>query len=293
MNQTKFNRRKYIPWIFIPCILALVIQFLAGIMTIQGCVVLAIGSFKGESYLELVTHLANVMMNEMNDMLYLLYVIPGIVVFAILYKQLFGNGIKLSFKGISKNVVATVGGVVLFCLGMQYVSVYLLNSLSVAFPSWLEEYQEIIEMAGISNEMTVAMFIYTILLGPICEELIFRGITYKAATKVMPYYLAIIVQAVLFGAFHMNALQASYAIVIGLGLGYIMYLYDNIILTMFIHIIYNFLGTYGMTYLPIGGNTLISFFLWMLGALVVTYISILLLRKGSTVIKEDNILSDI
>jgi membrane protease YdiL (CAAX protease family) len=109
----------------------------------------------------------------------------------------------------------------------------------------------------------------------------------------MPYYLAIIVQAILFGAFHMNAIQGCYAFVLGLGMGYVMHLYNNIFVTIIIHMIFNLIGTYGSDFLPYGGDTIIGFFLWMLGSLVVTYVSIILLRKGASSVKEKEFTADI
>jgi membrane protease YdiL (CAAX protease family) len=138
------------------------------------------------------------------------------------------------------------------------------------------------------------MIVYALILGPICEELIFRGVTYHSAAKVMPYYWAIIVQAILFGAFHMNHLQSLYAFVLGLGLGYIMYLYDNIIITILIHMAYNIIGTVLSELLPVGGNTPITFFMCVLFALLVTYGGVILLKKGAIIpIKNEEENTDI
>ena len=294
MNQDNTNRKKYIPWMFIPCVLAFVLQFAASIIIMEGGAAYALGTFSGKSLDELLNYMFDVMLsNTTNDFIYILYSATGIIIFLTCYNRMFMEGKTYSFKGISKNTSATIGGVVLFCIGMQYVSIYLMNALASAFPSWLEEYEAIMESAGFEDEMTIALALYALLLGPVVEELIFRGLTLSAAKKVMPYYFAIIVQALLFGAFHMNAIQSCYAFVLGLGLGYIMHLYDNILLTIAIHIIYNIIGTIGSEILPVGGDTLISFFIWVLGALIISYLGIILLRKGAASVKEDEHFADI
>ena len=149
------------------------------------------------------------------------------------------------------------------------------------------------EAAGLDEEISVLMLLYAMILGPIVEEFIFRGLTYSAARKVMHYYLAIVVKAILFGAFHMNPIQSCYAFVLGLGMGYIMYLYDNILLTIAIHIAYNFIGIFFTDAIPLGGDTLISFFLFTLFALVISYLGLVLLRKGAASVKDETDFADI
>jgi len=273
--------------------LAFALQIVAGIMAGQGTVVLAMGSFKGGTYQELMDYIVKLVLSSMTDMLYIIYTVSGIILFSFIYKKLFKEEVGIKFAGISKNIPATIGGIVLFSIGMQYVCVYLMNALAAAFPSWLEDYINLIETSGLGNNMSFGLALYAIILGPVCEELIFRAVTYSAAKKVMPYYAAIIVQAILFGAYHMNAIQGSYAFVLGLGLGYIMYLYNNIFITIFVHIIFNIVGTFGSELLPIGGDTLITFFIWVLGSLIVTYVSILLLRFGASTVKDTSDYSDI
>lgn len=287
------DKRKYIPWIFIPCILAIVLQVGASLFVIQGIVVYVLSTFNGKDYEALVNALTDAMLSDGANMLYIIYAVAGIIIFAFLQKKLFADEKRTKLSEVSKNIPATASGVILFCLGMQYVSMYLTAALASAFPSWLEEYQELMETAGLDDSLTLIMGIYAVILAPICEELIFRGVTFSAARKVMPYYLAIVVQAILFGAFHMNAIQGCYAFVLGVGMGYVMYLYNNIFVTIIIHIIFNLIGTYGSEYLPYGGDSVIGFFLWMLGSLVVTYASIILLRKGAASVKEKEFTADI
>jgi membrane protease YdiL (CAAX protease family) len=206
---------------------------------------------------------------------------------------MFMKGKTYSVKGISKNVPVTIAGVALFCIGMQYVSIFIMNALAAAKPAWMEEYEALLESAGLDGNISVILGLYAVLLGPVVEEFIFRGLTQSAASKVMPYYLAIFVQAVLFGAFHMNPIQSCYAFVLGLGLGYIMYLYDNIVITIIIHIIYNIFGTIGSEILPSGGENIITFFFSVLFALIVSYAGLVLLKRSSARVKEEGTSADI
>ena len=105
--------------------------------------------------------------------------------------------------------------------------------------------------------------------------------------------MAIVVQAIMFGVFHMNKLQGIYAFVLGLGLGYIMYLYDSLIITIIIHILFNFIGTIGSELLPMGGDAIISFFFCSLASLIASYLAIICLKKSSALVNNQDESADI
>jgi membrane protease YdiL (CAAX protease family) len=278
------EKRKYVRWIFLPCIIAFLLQFAATLFVIQVSVVYTLGTFKGNSFEDYVAYVTTVMENSnFYSSIYMIYTVVGVILLGYFFNKMFMQSKSYSLKGHSSNLGFTIGGVVLFCIGMEYVSIYLLNSVGSAIPEWMAEYEQVLESAGLMGDVSPLMIVYALVLGPVCEELIFRGLTYHSAAKVMPYYWAIIVQAILFGAFHMNHLQSLYAFVLGLGLGYIMYLYDNLIITILIHMAYNIIGTICSEFIPIGGNTPITFFFSVLFALIVTYGGIILLKKGAVI----------
>lgn len=64
-----------------------------------------------------------------------------------------------------------------------------------------------------------AMFLYVCVLGPVAEELLFRGLLLRTLAP-FSKKLAIFASALLFGLFHGNLLQTPYAFVLGLVLGY-------------------------------------------------------------------------
>lgn len=295
MNQKIADRNKYIPWIFIPTVLAIVIQTTVAIVALEFYIVKGLGQVDGGTYTDFYAKVVReYSQGEGASIVLLAYAIVTAFIALVIFHSKFREGHFSSLKGKSKNLPLTVGGVLLFIVSMQYVTLYLLNSLASAFPSWLEEYQEMMDSVGVDTEMTVIMVLYAIFIGPICEELLFRGITFFAAKKVMPVYFAILVQAIMFAAFHMNKLQGAYALVIGLGLGYVMYLYDNLLIPIFVHVAYNFIGTLGSEFIPIPeGNSLITFFLATLASLIAVYASIILMRKGSAIVNNDKFFADI
>ena len=58
------DKRKYIPWIFIPCILAFVLQVGASLFVIQAIVAYVLATFKGNTYDELVNALVDAMLSD-------------------------------------------------------------------------------------------------------------------------------------------------------------------------------------------------------------------------------------
>ena len=94
-----------------------------------------------------------------------------------------------------------------------------------------------IEMAT-SYSTTISMFMYASIIGPISEELIFRGFILRGLEK-YGKNLAVIVSAIMFGAFHGNFIQGLFAFVVGLVLGYVAINY-SIKWSIVLHVINNF-----------------------------------------------------
>ena len=119
------------------------------------------------------------------------------------------------------------------------IGIYLIISLIITVTGLAElvpSYDNIIDavMGGSLPLRIIAVG----LAAPVAEELCFRGITLSrmSGTKL---WLALAVQAVLFGILHMNILQSSYAALLGLFLGFLTIRYRNIIYAIIAHIAFN------------------------------------------------------
>jgi hypothetical protein len=127
--------------------------------------------------------------------------------------------------------------------GTQYAAGFISGILAEIFPSWLEAYEELLDSAGMSGNISFLMVCYSVILAPISEELIFRGVTLRYARLALPFWLANLFQAVMFGIFHGNWLQGCYAAALGLVLGYVCEKGGSIYYSMFLHFLFNFWGT--------------------------------------------------
>ena len=115
------------------------------------------------------------------------------------------------------------GGVLLLVLagfGLQLLSNLLLTFVFAAFPGLMESYAQVLENLGM-NHPTFWSLLYTVLLAPVTEELLFRGLTLRILDGSFSFWAANVFQAFYFGVIHGNLVQGGYAFLAGLILGYL------------------------------------------------------------------------
>ncbi len=147
-------------------------------------------------------------------------------------------------------------GLIFLMVGMQYISTYLIAVLAAVNPAWYYSYEELMESAGFGN-VTLVLVLYSVIIAPISEELIFRGVTMKYATKAMPFFLANIFQAFLFGLFHGNVVQGTYAFVAGLFCGCVCFKGGSIYLSILFHMMFNLWGTFLPDFFTYAGDSVL------------------------------------
>lgn len=105
------------------------------------------------------------------------------------------------------------------------------------FPEVFEKYKDMVEMSGMGTDFL--MLISASCLAPVGEELLCRGVTLMYFRKSVPFWIANIIQSLIFGIMHMNWVQGTYAFLIGLILGYAVKKYNSIIPSVMIHFFVN------------------------------------------------------
>lgn len=103
---------------------------------------------------------------------------------------------------------------------------------------WGYSIMEQIESAS-SVSTTFSMFLYASFLGPIAEELVFRGFLLRSLEKYGKIF-AIVTSAILFGIFHANFIQGIFAFAVGIIFGFVAMEY-SIKWAIVLHIINNFI----------------------------------------------------
>lgn len=74
---------------------------------------------------------------------------------------------------------------------------------------------------------------------PIVEELLFRGVAFRWMRKWMPFVWAMILSALLFGAYHGNLVQFVYATICGLYLAYLCEIFGSVLASILAHMAMN------------------------------------------------------
>lgn len=134
----------------------------------------------------------------------------------------------------------------LAAVGMQYVSYVIEQVLCALFPS-VSTFQTLLTGAGGGTGIRLLPILYMVLLGPIGEELAFRGISLGYARRVMPFWAANLLQALLFGLLHANLVQSTYCFLLGLVQGYFCRWGGGVRYAIPMHIFFN-----GVSYLVMG-----------------------------------------
>jgi hypothetical protein len=89
------------------------------------------------------------------------------------------------------------------------------------------------------NGPFIIILIAVIIAAPLFEEIVVRGIVFNDFKKALPVWMAIIIQALIFGLMHMNLIQGSYATLLGIILGLIYYYYKSIWIPILMHFSFN------------------------------------------------------
>lgn len=183
--------------------------------------------------------------NHMNLFSCLIYMLPCAVFlpwyyFAFVEKRGIRQTLYLHTRQLSPVCFLWV---VLLGFSVQHVTSLIMAAINALMPSVMNDYTEMIESSGIS-QYSILWAAATLILPPLVEEIIFRGLILQYLGRAGARFLvANLIQAVLFGIFHMNLVQGIYTALLGFLLGYLAYRYDSIFVPMALHAVYNLFGT--------------------------------------------------
>ncbi len=163
-----------------------------------------------------------------------------ILIFGIWYNRRFGNENTLRIKKVftAKNITY----ILLLGLGLQVAITLILSTVVAIKPEWVKEYLEL--LTPFLEENSILTLCYMLLIAPISEEIIFRGVIFEKSKKNMPLFLANILQALLFGIFHMNLVQGIYTFALGIVLGIVCIKCRSLYAAMLLHIVFNLGGSF-------------------------------------------------
>ena len=144
------------------------------------------------------------------------------------------------FSVILKKTILPTGLIPLLILGVSIqvstdAALYIVGHF---FRDFFSSYNNMIESLEGSRSVLLIFTVCTI--GPIAEELIFRGLTLEYASKAFENRkhnraIAVLIQALLFALYHGNIIQSTYAFIFGLMFGAIAVKAGSVLPTIIAH----------------------------------------------------------
>ena len=131
---------------------------------------------------------------------------------------------------------------VLFGCSLSYMLAIILTFLSQldVFSKVFNNYEQVSEM--IFGGSFVLTLLSVGIIGPIFEEILFRGLVFGELRKITKVKVALVLQALLFGIYHLNVVQGVYAFILGLIIGFVYYRSNSIFAPIIIHVSINSLS---------------------------------------------------
>lgn len=197
----------------------------------------------------------------------------GVLIFTIFRgKQLFTQDLRKKNKKMTAKVFFFM---ICFLFFAQLFGVLTGQFMGIALSIFGLDLSEIISQDFSSRSVT--MFIYSTIMAPLTEEIIFRGAGLRALEKYGKVF-AILMTSIIFGLFHENLSQLYFASLIGLGLGYVAFEY-SIFWAIFFHVFNNLVIAEGLDFLsrnvPMSIVNVIDYSLMLGGTTVVVILLIL------------------
>lgn len=227
----------------VPMAILMMVQTMAQIPFLILAVINAMDEAQTMPDLDVYTEMMNIFSDKYAIYAYLIYAVIGLVIFSLWYYKGFvkkNPKVKLGDVFTVKSVISSI-----LIVGALYFFITAFMTLAeLLLPQAMELYKEMVEAAGIVSD-PILTIVYAIILGPILEELVFRGVTYGLLEKAgLKPGLIILISSLLFGAIHLILVQVLYAAFFGMFLGFLRYKYRSIKITIVTHILFNFTGTY-------------------------------------------------
>jgi membrane protease YdiL (CAAX protease family) len=213
---------------------AVLLMFLAMIFRLSQSLITGSTDFLSEADINTIAH----------DILLPSFILAAILTFGIawlahvIFKKPFIKRLSIKKASFAAVTVAFVIG-----CSLQMPIVYIMDLIHRAgvAPELFDKYAEIMEPLTL-NQNIVLQIIAIGIVGPLLEEVIFRGLIFHQLRKNVPLIYAIILQAALFAISHLNVIQGTYAFFIGILLALSFVWSRSLLLPIAIHIGMNLSG---------------------------------------------------
>ena len=153
---------------------------------------------------------------------------------------------NIDMKKISARSIALI----LIGAGIQIGFTYIMAAVFNIIPQDNEVMSDYNQAYDALTSMKPYMITYVCIVSPLLEEAVFRLGILGIGKRTIPIPIILIAQALLFGIYHGNVVQAVYGFVIGILFGIIYIYLGGYLASTATHMSVNILGIYLVPYLP-------------------------------------------
>lgn len=146
--------------------------------------------------------------------------------------------------------------------------------LSLLPEVWMDGYAE---AAASLSQKGILVTVASVLVAPLVEEVVFRGLVLSRLSRVIPGWLAVLLSALLFGVCHGQIVWITYAFVLGVILGFFALRAKSVWPSLCAHILFNGIGQIAV-YIPENDTSVNLFYLGLFGCGAVLCIAVFLFR---------------
>jgi membrane protease YdiL (CAAX protease family) len=118
-----------------------------------------------------------------------------------------------------------------------FFSSYIVRGLAFIFPQAYLDYVAAFENLQLGSALS--FFIAVVIMAPLFEEVLFRGWMFNQIQRTLSVGPAVVVSGVMFGVFHLNIFQGTFATVLGIVLGLSLLWTNSIWVPITIHLVNN------------------------------------------------------
>ncbi|MBK1895737.1 CPBP family intramembrane glutamic endopeptidase [Chryseobacterium paridis] len=134
-------------------------------------------------------------------------------------------------------------------IGMMFISEFITSQIPITGPFFGKYYEFFTELMSQLTSDPVTMILATVILAPLSEEIIFRGIIQKGLiNKGVKPWKAILYASIIFGLVHGNPWQFVGAVLLGCVLGLVYYKTKSLLLPILLHGFNNLCSSLLITY---------------------------------------------
>ena len=211
-------------------------QLIAYMLCVLGYVIY--GMAQGKEYARALAEISLLNTTQSTNLMLSISAVSALLSFiwcAILYNRSSWRDKNTDYRKVfSKRNILLV-----FCIGSGccILLTFGLSALTVVMPDVFKNYTEL--MSNFETGNIFLTILYAVFIGPISEEMIFRGAIFDRFYLVFDFWIANMLQAAFFGIYHMNLVQGLYAFILGIILGLIVKTTGSIFCSMLTHIIFN------------------------------------------------------